>query len=331
VLIAALVFSLVPPPSTEASIRASASPAALPSRALPGLAAAAASAAEEVVVCVVVVVADPFSLTKSAFGELLGHSGIDPQPYAFAGEPLDPNSDFQYHRARWMDPRTGRFASVDTFEGLEYEPLTLHKHLYVSANPVNLVDPSGLAGEGGLSGALTSLAVAVTIFTIRHPILTAVIGVVGSALIPEEVNNAMLSSGFPGFQAVGAVGQAEARGIRLIKNTASRTAAARELGQITNATGRAFERFAKRVLFPDFDAQEVKTGRHYLDLIWRGIYIELKTARTLDARELSQLAEFAQAAKAGGSPLAYVFLVKPTRGTIQKIAQAGGQVYYLFD
>ena len=43
--------------------------------------------------------------TYSAFGELLAHTGTDSQPYAFTGEPLDPNSGWQYHRARWMDPR----------------------------------------------------------------------------------------------------------------------------------------------------------------------------------------------------------------------------------
>jgi RHS repeat-associated protein len=143
-LIAALVFSLVPPPSTEASIRAPASPAALPSRALPDLAAAAASAAEEVLVCVVVVVADPFSLTKSAFGELLAHTGSDPQPYAFSGEPYDPNVGFQYHRARWLDPRAGRFVGMDPFGGRTQDPATLHKYLYAAASPVDRVDPSGL-------------------------------------------------------------------------------------------------------------------------------------------------------------------------------------------
>ena len=46
--------------------------------------------------------------TYDAFGTLLAHSGTDPQPYAFTGEPYDPNIGFQYHRARWMDPRVGR-------------------------------------------------------------------------------------------------------------------------------------------------------------------------------------------------------------------------------
>jgi RHS repeat-associated protein len=266
--------------------------------------------------------------TYSAFGELLAHAGTDTQPYAFAGEPYDPNVGFTYHRARWMDPRVGRFVGQDVFDGLEYDPPSLHKYLYAHADPVDRTDPSG---HFSLSGALTTIAVQVTLFTLRHPILTAVIGFVGNALIPAEVHNAMMGSGFPAFQAVGRVGRAEAAGIQLIKNWASRLAARRALGQISNAAGHAFERFAKRHLFPDFSAQEVSTGRHVLDLIWRNTYIELKTGRALKGRELSQLAEFSGAANAAQSGLAYVFLSKPTPGTMQKIQQAGGTVYYLFD
>jgi YD repeat-containing protein len=47
-------------------------------------------------------ITDGYSLT--VFGELIGYSGTDPQPYLFAGEPYDPNSGFQYHRARWYAP-----------------------------------------------------------------------------------------------------------------------------------------------------------------------------------------------------------------------------------
>jgi RHS repeat-associated protein len=81
--------------------------------------------------------------TYSAFGELLAHTGSDPQPYAFTGEPLDPNSGFQYHRARWMYPHTGRFASTDPWNGGASEPRTLHKYMYAGDNPINSIDPTG--------------------------------------------------------------------------------------------------------------------------------------------------------------------------------------------
>ena len=82
--------------------------------------------------------------TYSAFGELLAHTGTDPQPYAFTGEPLDPNSGWQYHRARWMDPRVERFASADPWRGEAFDPPTLHQYLNAANDPARRADPSGL-------------------------------------------------------------------------------------------------------------------------------------------------------------------------------------------
>jgi RHS repeat-associated protein len=79
----------------------------------------------------------------TAFGELLTHTGSDPNPYLFAGEAVDPSSGLSYHRARWMDPGVGRFASQDPSAGLILEPSTLHRYLYASGDPVNRTDPSG--------------------------------------------------------------------------------------------------------------------------------------------------------------------------------------------
>jgi RHS repeat-associated protein len=92
-------------------------------------------------------VTDRYEFT--AFGELLEHEGEDPQAYLFAGEMLEPNSGFYYNRARWMDPEGGRFASVDPFAGTSEDPLSLHKYLYASVNPISMRDPSGLF-TGGL-------------------------------------------------------------------------------------------------------------------------------------------------------------------------------------
>ena len=45
--------------------------------------------------------------------------------------------------ARYMNPNTGRFQTMDSYEGNQTEPLSLHKYLYAHANPVNRIDPSG--------------------------------------------------------------------------------------------------------------------------------------------------------------------------------------------
>ena len=113
-------------------------------------------------------VTDGYATT--AFGELIAHTGSDPQPYLFAGEPYDPNSGFQYHRARWMDPQAGRFAGMDPFAGIAASPASLHKYLYASANPANRVDPSGhmdfslgsLSVSLSISSTIQSMAVGLT-------------------------------------------------------------------------------------------------------------------------------------------------------------------------
>lgn len=101
-------------------------------------------------------VTDTYAFTAS--GELLAHTGSDPNAYLFAGEVLDANSGFYYLRARWMDPAVGRFLSADPFPGLIFEPLTLHKYLYAGADPVDRLDPSGLV-FGGFSGTLAGAIV----------------------------------------------------------------------------------------------------------------------------------------------------------------------------
>jgi RHS repeat-associated protein len=79
----------------------------------------------------------------SAFGELVSHVGADSQPFAFAGQRLDPVTGLQYHTARWMNSKTGMFVSMDPFAGMLFEPQSLHRYTYAANDPVNRIDPSG--------------------------------------------------------------------------------------------------------------------------------------------------------------------------------------------
>jgi len=116
-------------------------------------------------------VTDRYAYT--AFGVELEHTGSDPQPYRFAGEPFDPNSGFYYNRARWMDPSAGRFVSMDPFEGFLTEPATLHRYVYAMNRPVGVVDPSGLFGQINLG---TTLAVLTTASILTNLAITGVVG-----------------------------------------------------------------------------------------------------------------------------------------------------------
>ena len=63
--------------------------------------------------------------------------------FLFAGEQFDSDLRLYYNRARYLNVTTGRFWSMDTFDGDISSPLSLHKYLYASADPVNALDPSG--------------------------------------------------------------------------------------------------------------------------------------------------------------------------------------------
>jgi hypothetical protein len=104
------------------------------------------------------------------------------------------------------------------------------------------------------------------------------------------------------------------------------------MGRLSREAGEAFQRFARRHLFPRAAVEvAVGTGKHRIDLIWRGMLVELKTSRRLYARELEQLDVFSKVARGTGMPLTYVFLRKPGKTTTETIQRAGGVVFYIFD
>lgn len=93
------------------------------------------------------------------FGALRSQAGSSANEFRFTGEQHDPTG-FQYLRARYYDPRTGRFLSKDP-QG------ALNPYLYVGNNPVNFTDPSGefllalaAANPGTTMAVLTAAMVA---------------------------------------------------------------------------------------------------------------------------------------------------------------------------
>jgi len=85
--------------------------------------------------------------TYDAYGTLISNTftGSQPTPnnYLYAGQQYDPDLGLYYNRARYLNPNTGRFWTMDTFAGNNEDPLSLHKYLYCHGNPVDNDDPSG--------------------------------------------------------------------------------------------------------------------------------------------------------------------------------------------
>ncbi len=65
----------------------------------------------------------------------------------YTGEWWDGAVGLLYLRARWYAPGVGRFTQRDFWEGTLWHPLSLHPYGYVTGNPINYTDPSGLIAE----------------------------------------------------------------------------------------------------------------------------------------------------------------------------------------
>ncbi len=89
------------------------------------------------------------SYDYEAFGQILSSTGSTNNEFKFHGERQDPEMGLTYLRARYMDGNIGRFTTMDSYEGDANNPLTQHKYVYVSGNPVNKSDPSGLDPQWG--------------------------------------------------------------------------------------------------------------------------------------------------------------------------------------
>jgi len=82
------------------------------------------------------------TLVFDAFGNETGRTGTTDNPYGFQGEEQDATGLY-YLRARYMDPATGTFTTMDTYGGSLSDPMSLHKYLFANSNPVMYSDPSG--------------------------------------------------------------------------------------------------------------------------------------------------------------------------------------------
>ena len=88
-----------------------------------------------------------------AFGNLISSTGSTANSYRYCGEQFDSTTGLYYLRARYMNPSVGRFISMDTYQGSNADPISLHKYLYANSNPVTYTDPSGFYADNMAAAA----------------------------------------------------------------------------------------------------------------------------------------------------------------------------------
>jgi RHS repeat-associated protein len=121
-----------------------------------------------------------------AFGNLISSTfaGIPPggtsaaptaNEFLFAGEQYDSDLHLYYNRARYLNVSTGRFWSMDTYEGDDQDPPSLHKYLYAEGDPVDGMDPSGNQDDVAAAGSdaienMASLNLAAVVAGVKNTI-----------------------------------------------------------------------------------------------------------------------------------------------------------------
>ncbi len=78
------------------------------------------------------------------YGEEITETRIT--PVMFTGHERDFSTDADYMHARHYHFELGRFLSIDPLRGDPAQPQTLNRYAYVTGNPMNFTDPTGLEG-----------------------------------------------------------------------------------------------------------------------------------------------------------------------------------------
>lgn len=77
------------------------------------------------------------TMHHSPYGQPFDATGTFAGSFGYAGEQIDGHG-LSYNRARYYSPSIGAFASIDPFEGVAYEPMSLNGYGYVEGNPISI-------------------------------------------------------------------------------------------------------------------------------------------------------------------------------------------------
>ncbi len=77
------------------------------------------------------------------YGTVMGSAGSGASAFGFDGEQ---QGGLTYLRARYLDNAKGIFVSRDSWKGSPQEPISFNGWLFVGANPIDLIDPTGHKG-----------------------------------------------------------------------------------------------------------------------------------------------------------------------------------------
>jgi len=89
--------------------------------------------------------------TYTPYGELLGRTGTNAQPFTYVGAfgvRSEPTANLYHMRARYYEPVSARFISRDPVWPVLTEPRSLDPYQYAFGSPEIFIDPAGLFARG---------------------------------------------------------------------------------------------------------------------------------------------------------------------------------------
>ena len=124
-----------------------------------------------------------------AFGNKVADAGTFVNAVGYRGERFDATLGEYYLRARFYDPRMGRFTGMDTYANNRLKPDTINRYAYVSHNPIELLDPTGLTWEFNAEDGMAAhvLFSAYSLLVGKTPTLNFPVGAVSLAVLGTNI------------------------------------------------------------------------------------------------------------------------------------------------
>ncbi|WP_267881207.1 RHS repeat-associated core domain-containing protein [Streptomyces xylophagus] len=123
------------------------------------------------------------SYAYTPYGEVSSHTGTAATPLEYAGQYTDAETGLQYLRARYYDPATAEFITVDPAVRS-----TLRAYRYTAGNPLNQVDPTGQFW-GFVAAAVGEVAAAVSLPEVIVVLVVAVVVVAAIYYTASAIND----------------------------------------------------------------------------------------------------------------------------------------------
>jgi RHS repeat-associated protein len=123
----------------------------------------------------------------------------------YSGEQFDPDLNLYFNRARYLNVSTGRFWTMDSYDGDPQSPGSLHKYLYAADDSVDRRDPSG---HDSLDELMAGFTVASTVASLRNVLVAGVYSLYNG--LPDAVGFGVYAAGGAGeSHTLGGIGGAE--------------------------------------------------------------------------------------------------------------------------